>query len=218
MEIGVDRNGDGDFTDSDDLMIGDDGTVASVESTPLTVRWASTTDFGQVVSVELIAGSTGGTTTILSLNPTGSGQGWSGQSTIDLASFSYGGPRYFRAQCRTAKGGDSFRALTNPLWIAFEGTGVAGVSALSLAVVANPFAGRAEIELGFAADGNTALDVYDVAGRHLRTIAAGPSSRGRSTAVWDGADARGARLPAGVYFFRLSQNGASVTKKGVLLR
>jgi 4-amino-4-deoxy-L-arabinose transferase-like glycosyltransferase len=218
LEIGVDGNGDGDFTDPGDLMIGDDGTAVSVESTPLTVRWASTTDFGQVVSVELVAGSAGGAATILSLDPSASGQGWSGQTTIDLASFAYDGPRYFRAQCRTANGGDSFRALTNPIWIAFDGTGVAEVSELSLAVTANPFGGSAEIELGLPSDGVATLDVYDVAGRRLGTIAAGPPVRGVRTAVWNGTDERGTRLPAGVYFFRLSQNGASVTRKGVLLR
>ncbi len=218
LEIGVDRNGDGDFTDAGDLMMGDDGTAISVESTPLTLRWASTVDFGQVVSVELVAGSAGGTSTILSINPSGSGQGWSGQTTIDLASLDYGGPRYFRAQCRTAKGTESYRALTNPIWITFDGTGTDEIASLSLSVRDNPFGWSAEIVFDLPSDGDASVDVYDVSGRHLRTIVAGPSSPGPCTVVWDGADERGTRLPAGVYFFRLSQTGSPVTRKGVLVR
>ncbi len=170
------------------------------------------------MSVELVAGSVGGGSTILSMNPSGSGQGWSGQTTIDLASLGYSGPMYFRAQCRTVRGTESYRALTNPIWITFDGTGADEVVSLSLVVGGNPFGGSAEIVFDLPSDGDASLDVYDVSGRHLRTIAAGPSSRGRDAAVWDGTDERGADSPAGVYFFRLSQNGKSVTRKGVLLR
>jgi len=218
IEIGVDMNGDGDFVDAGDLMMGDDTEAASAASTPLTVRWASSADVGKVASVELIAGSTAGETTILSLNPSGAGQGWSGRATVDLASLGYGGPMYFRAQCRTTNGTDPHRAYANPLWIAFDATGAGEAPALSLALTANPFAGPARFSCALPSEGTAALFVYDAAGRTVRTIAVPAAARGPRALEWDGTDETGARAAAGVYLFRLTQDGSSVELKGVLLR
>jgi hypothetical protein len=56
----------------------------------------------------------------------------------------------------------------------------------------NPFVDRVELR-GIA----SALEVLDVIGRRVRTIEAGEESR-----TWDGRDASGVRVPAGVYFVR----------------
>ena len=218
VEIGVDRNGDGDFTDPDDLAVGDDGTAQAAESTPLTVRWASTSDFGQVVSVELLAGSGSGTAAILALDPSSSGQGWSGETTVDLGSFGFDGPRYFRAQCRTQSGAESFRAHTNPIWIAFDATDVAEVPTLTLTLAANPFVGGAEIAFALPSDAEATLEVFDAAGRFVRTLVASAQDAGVHTVLWDGADNSGSDVAQGVYFLRLAQGGATVVRKGVLVR
>jgi 4-amino-4-deoxy-L-arabinose transferase-like glycosyltransferase len=221
VEIGVDGNGDGDFLDAGDLMMGDDGEAASAASTPLTVRWASSTDFGQVALVELLAGSAAGETAILSLDPSATGQGWSGQATVDLAAFAFGGSMYFRAQCRTANGAEAHRAYANPVWMVFDATDVVDEPALSLALAANPFAGRARLSCVLPSDGAAALAVYDVAGRRVRVMAvpaAGEGPRAPESPEWDGRDDAGAPVAAGVYLFRLTQNGRSTELKGVLLR
>ena len=47
------------------------------------------------------------------------------------------------------------------------------------------------------------LDVYDLRGRHVRTLADGPSESGRVTRTWDGTDSHGVRVPPGLYFVEL---------------
>jgi len=50
---------------------------------------------------------------------------------------------------------------------------------------------------------NLALDILDVRGRLVRSLAWGPGAAGRHEAAWDGTDASGRRLPSGAYFVRL---------------
>ncbi len=54
-----------------------------------------------------------------------------------------------------------------------------------------------------AAGTDIALDVLDVRGRLVRSLASGPRPAGRHEAVWDGTGATGRRLPSGAYFVRL---------------
>jgi hypothetical protein len=60
------------------------------------------------------------------------------------------------------------------------------------------------------------VDVFDVSGRWLRTLAPEPS-RGGSAVDWDGRDARGVRVPAGVYFLR-AEGDLRFVRKAVRLR
>jgi flagellar hook assembly protein FlgD len=63
-----------------------------------------------------------------------------------------------------------------------------------------------------------ALDVYDAAGRSIRRLFSGTRPAGDYEMEWDGRDARGARVASGVYFVRVSPNGATpVARKLVLL-
>ncbi len=57
---------------------------------------------------------------------------------------------------------------------------------------------------------DTRLDVYDVQGRKVRTLIAGPLTQGRHLQRWDGRDARGQEVASGVYFLRLDVAGGSV--------
>ena len=73
--------------------------------------------------------------------------------------------------------------------------------------VPNPAVARAEIPFELAAAGDVRLAVYDVSGRMVRGLLAGPRSRGLQTAIWDARDERGRSVPAGVYFIRLESGG-----------
>ena len=220
VETGVDENGDGDFADPGDLMVGDDASGPSAASMPLTVRWASNADFGPVTSVKILVGDAAGTTTLLSLDPGTSGEDWSGEHTVELGTYGFAGPRYFRAECMTDRGDDVFRAYSNPIWVTFDGTSVAGgdeVSELRLALAPNPFRGGAALEWAVpAGSGEARLDVYDVAGRLVRTLDVGAVS-GVGVAAWDGRDSSGKEVGAGVYLFRLRSKEGARTEKGVLL-
>jgi len=68
-----------------------------------------------------------------------------------------------------------------------------------------------------AAVPGASLRVVDAAGRTVRTFAGG-FVPGINTITWDGADARGHRVPAGVYFYGLDAGGQSFHRKLVLVR
>jgi len=220
VEIGVDRNGDGDFEDTDDLMIGDDTSGPSAESLPMTVRWTSSVDFGPVTSVVLLTGDASSTSTILSLDPSASGEDWSGERTVQLGTLGLSGGHYFRVECTADRGDDTFRAYSNPIWVTFDGTSVTDgneVDDLRLALARNPSVGGTALELALPEDGMAELSVYDVAGRLVRTLVDEWMDAGTRSVVWDGRDETGAAVAPGVYLFRLELGVDVAVIKGVLL-
>ncbi len=58
-----------------------------------------------------------------------------------------------------------------------------------------------------------ALAVYDVAGRHVATLADGPAAPGVHEVSWDGRDAGGAQVASGVYFARLVTDAGDASHK-----
>jgi PA domain-containing protein/flagellar hook capping protein FlgD len=62
------------------------------------------------------------------------------------------------------------------------------------------------------------LEVYDVAGRHLRSLDQGWRGRGEHRTAWDRLDARGDRVARGVYVVQLVAGQTSLTRKVVLVR
>ncbi len=221
LEIGIDANDDGDFDDEDDVGIGGDASGSAAGSWPLTVRWASTADFGEIVSVKLLAGDASSTSAFYALDPSATAEGYGGERTVDLSSYGFEGQVYVRAECVTDRGDDEFRAYTNPVWLYFDATSVADgqvPAALALSLRSNPFRGSADVVLALPAAGPAALDVFDVAGRRVATLHDTGPSAGIRTVSWDGRDDVGRKVAPGVYFMRLTQNGESVTAKGVLLR
>ncbi len=62
------------------------------------------------------------------------------------------------------------------------------------------------------------LQVYDAAGRHIRTLVEGPQPAGRHVAAWDGLDAEGRALTPGVYFCRMQAGDTVLTCKIVVVR
>ena len=65
-----------------------------------------------------------------------------------------------------------------------------------------PFHGALAFTLTLPVDGAVRLGVYDGRGRLVRTLHDGTMTAGRRTLAWAGRDARGAEMPAGLYFVR----------------
>jgi flagellar hook assembly protein FlgD len=59
--------------------------------------------------------------------------------------------------------------------------------------------------------------VYDVTGRHVRTLASGVLGTGYHDLVWNGRDASGGRVAAGVYLVRAAAGDLLTTRKVMLL-
>jgi hypothetical protein len=84
----------------------------------------------------------------------------------------------------------------------------------------NPFEAGTRISFEIAGTGRqrVQLAVYDVNGRRVRTLVAEELAPGSFEAAWDGRDAAGRRVGAGVYFARLVTRDADVSRKIVRLR
>jgi hypothetical protein len=86
------------------------------------------------------------------------------------------------------------------------GVGPAPGAALALAASANPFRpGSSPLVVRWASPrGEPAtLDVLDLQGRHVATLARAVGADGEQAARWDGRDEGGAAEPAALYFVRL---------------
>jgi len=82
----------------------------------------------------------------------------------------------------------------------------------------NPFAGSTELEIGLPANSDLEVEVYDVAGRRVRTQTLAQQTAGWQKVAFDGRDGAGRLLPSGVYFYRVTANGTTVTRKMVIAR
>jgi hypothetical protein len=82
----------------------------------------------------------------------------------------------------------------------------------------NPFSPNTRIDFAIPTKGNVDLAVYDVAGRLVRMLSSGAREAGRYSVQWDGKDSGGARVSAGVYFYRLTSQGESLTRKMTVLK
>jgi len=82
----------------------------------------------------------------------------------------------------------------------------------------NPFNPATTIEFALERSGEVRLDIFNVLGQHIATLADGRYEAGRHTVVWDGTDRSGHVVASGVYFTRLSGEGQNSTHKMMLLK
>lgn len=82
----------------------------------------------------------------------------------------------------------------------------------------NPFTPRTEIP--FEVDGTVRarLEIFDVAGRAVRTLLDARIAAGHHEHIWDGTDQAGAPVASGTYLVRLTVDGNPVVRRLVLIR
>jgi hypothetical protein len=86
------------------------------------------------------------------------------------------------------------------------------------AVYPNPVHSQAQVEYSLKASGKVSLSVYDIMGRHVRSIEDGVKPAGVHKVSWDGRDASGKLTASGVYFVRLSSSESTKTARLVVVR
>jgi hypothetical protein len=91
-------------------------------------------------------------------------------------------------------------------WIGFD-----------LRVAPNPSRGSVTLSIQ-GAEGPLRIDIFDVAGRKVRTYAVTPDAAGARELVWDRHDGGGLNVADGMYFLRAVTDGRTVTKRVVLVR
>lgn len=82
----------------------------------------------------------------------------------------------------------------------------------------SPFQTSFTVRLTVPQSATVEVDVYDIAGRRVRTLLDRTMRPGEYPLVWDGRDANGQLAAPGVYFIHLRGPGVARTVRGVLLR
>lgn len=82
----------------------------------------------------------------------------------------------------------------------------------------NPFSATTEIEYTIDARAPVTVSVFDTRGRHVVTLESADRAAGVHQVRWNGENARGNRVPAGVYYYRLQAGDLTRIKKLVLLK
>jgi hypothetical protein len=82
----------------------------------------------------------------------------------------------------------------------------------------NPFNPETVISFSLDKSGDVTLSVYDVLGRTVTTLYQGYLPTGQHQFRWNGTDANGQGVASGVYFYRLSSDQVSLTRKMALMK
>jgi hypothetical protein len=126
--------------------------------------------------------------------------------------------RQIAVQAYNPTSGESGALLLTPeAATAVAETGAAG-DALRLSFEPNPFQGATTVRFDLPVSGRARLTVHDVAGRRMAVIAERVLAAGEGSVAWDGRDAAGQAMPAGVYFVRLEAANGVATQRVVKLR
>ena len=98
---------------------------------------------------------------------------------------------------------------------------VGDMAGLRTALATPAVSGSGPVEIRFSlgrASGAARLDVFDISGRLVRSLAQGMSRPGQYLRTWDRRDDRGADVARGVYLIRLQAGSTTDAKKLVLVR
>ncbi len=82
----------------------------------------------------------------------------------------------------------------------------------------NPFAVSSVFSYTLASSGAASLDIYDVSGRIVRSLASGEHLSGTHSVTWAGDNANGSPVPGGIYLLRLTSGGETAVRSCVIVR
>ncbi len=82
----------------------------------------------------------------------------------------------------------------------------------------NPFNPVTSICFDLPTAGTVSLQVLNLQGQIVQTLAAGQKSAGRYTVSWDGKNFNGENVASGIYFYRLTANDFIQTRKMLLIK
>ncbi len=86
------------------------------------------------------------------------------------------------------------------------------------AITPNPFARSVEIAFELARSGPASVAIFDIQGRQIAKLAQGTLAQGRHVLAWEGRDAAGRQVPAGIYLVRLAAGDVHESRKVVMRR
>jgi len=109
--------------------------------------------------------------------------------------------------------------LGNPSGVEEQEAEGPGVVACGLGSVSpNPMRGSGTIAYQLSTHAHTSLTVYNALGQRVKTLLDRVEPAGRSLSAWDAQDESGARVPPGIYFFRLCSGSFTQVREVVVVR
>lgn len=82
----------------------------------------------------------------------------------------------------------------------------------------NPFNPSTEINFALPTDAFVELSVFNILGQNVATLVAGDLPAGEHFIRWNGTDSDGGSVASGIYFYRITAENFSATKKMLLLK
>jgi hypothetical protein len=82
----------------------------------------------------------------------------------------------------------------------------------------NPFNARTTISFDLPSPSEVRIEIYDIAGRQVKTIINDYSQTGRHSVIWDATDDYGKEVSTGVYFYRMVAEDFSLSRKMTLIK
>jgi flagellar hook assembly protein FlgD len=82
----------------------------------------------------------------------------------------------------------------------------------------NPFNPETSISFDLKENANVSIDIYNIKGQRVASIADGAYNAGRHSVVWKGTDLKGNNVSSGVYFYKMTAGTFTKTKKMILMK
>jgi len=82
----------------------------------------------------------------------------------------------------------------------------------------NPFNPTTEIKFSLSHPSSVILDIYNVLGRKIKTIANDNFEAGYHSVLWDGTDEHGISMSSGVYFYKIKAGSFTETRKMLIIK
>jgi hypothetical protein len=186
------------------------------------IKWTATDNSGSVKSVDLyVSRDEGKTFDLIQADVPNTGSfDWVVTSPKTSADALFKVVAKDAASNETQDVSDAVVALHNrTLQLAFGVTRIdEAVKAFELGTVApNPASGPLRVDFSVAKESPVRLELLDVQGRQMATLADGTYPAGRYQVRWDGSG-HGGPVPAGMYFVRYQAAGLRFTKRVVITR
>jgi hypothetical protein len=125
---------------------------------------------------------------------------------------------HYKVSALDVHGNESSHALVGPEDVSGDGGGAVPVAVYLLQNAPNPFNPTTRIVFGIRQASHVILAVFDAAGRRVAVLVDGRREAGQHVETWDGLDDRARPAASGVYFYRLTTPGETLTRKMVLLK
>jgi hypothetical protein len=84
--------------------------------------------------------------------------------------------------------------------------------------VPNPFNPQTTINFRLATESPVRLEIFDLTGRRVRTLVNEVRQAGEHSVVWDGRDDVGSQVASGSYFYRITGDQRTVSRKMTMLK